>query len=272
MKYIYLAFTIVFFTACTDVIEIPLEEGPKRLVIDANINWIKGTSGNEQAIKLTETAGYFDTTIPLVHGATVVIKNSQNTAFDLYEDPMTGIYKTSTFVPVINEEYTLTVTYNGEVFTATETLMPVADIEYVEQSVDNVFGGELVKVEFFFQDPVDEENYYVSQFNYSNDILFDTYRTQSDKFTNGQLGSVLELDDTFTAGNQLTLYFYGSSKSHFNYMSLLLDQLSSGGPFGTPPAAVKGNCINTTNPDNKPLGYFRLSEMVIEPYIIKEFE
>ena len=46
-------------------------------------------------------------------------------------------------------------------------------------------------------------------------------------------------------------------------MFILLQQTSDGGggPFETQPATVRGNCINTTNKENYPLGYFRLSEV-----------
>lgn len=274
MKYLYLIITILLFTSCEDIIELPLEEGPKRLVIDANINWEKGTSGRDQAIKLTETAGFYETTVPLVHGATVIIKNSIGTEFPFLEEGMSGIYKTSSFTSSVNETYTLTVDYNGETFSAKETLMPVADIDSIGQSVDNAFGAELVKVEFFFQEPIDEENYYISQFNLSyEDSSLDgySYRTQNDRFTNGEFTSVVELDGELAPGDFVTLYFYGASKTYFNYMSLLLEQIESDGPFGTPPASVKGNCTNNTNPENKPLGYFRLSQMVEKSYEITVF-
>jgi hypothetical protein len=46
-------------------------------------------------------------------------------------------------------------------------------------------------------------------------------------------------------------------------MFTLLQQGSEegGGPFETQPATVRGNCINQTNQDNFPFGYFRLSEV-----------
>ena len=269
MKYLYLAITILCFTSCEDVIELPLEEGPKRLVIDANINWKKGTDGAVQRIKLTESAGYYDTTVPAANGATVKITNSSDVEFPFTENAMTGIYETATFVPELNETYELTVTYKGEVFSAEETLVPVVDIEYIEQSTENIVGEEVIKVEYFYIDPVDEVNFYINQFSYPSEYLFDYYGSRNDEFSNGELNSVFELDDRLAPGNNLILYFYGASEGYFNYFNLLQEQLSSRGPFGTPPASVKGNCINTTNPDNKPLGYFRLSEMTVTNYTIE---
>ena len=46
-------------------------------------------------------------------------------------------------------------------------------------------------------------------------------------------------------------------------MFILLQQNSEegGGPFETTPATVRGNCINETNSNNFPFGFFRLSEV-----------
>ena len=49
----------------------------------------------------------------------------------------------------------------------------------------------------------------------------------------------------------------------YDFMFILLQQSNDegGGPFETQPATVRGNCVNMTNPDNFPFGYFRLSEV-----------
>lgn len=272
MKYIYLAIALILFTSCEDVIDLPLEEGPKRLVIDANINWEKDktgiTTGNEQQIRLTQTAGYYDTYIPPANGATVTISDSTK-EYVFIEDGDSGIYKTTDFEPQLNETYTLHIEYNGEEFSATETLIPVADIEKVEQSVENIFGTEIIKVEFFYQDPVGEGDFYLSQFKCEESYTIDYYGTRGDELTDGQLNSVFEMDEKLEVGNTLVLKFYGASKDYTNYFNLLQQQLANNGPFATPPASVKGNCTNETNPDNKPLGYFRLSQMFVEEYIIQ---
>lgn len=270
MKYLYLAISIFLFASCEDVIDLPLEEGPKRLVIDANINWEKGTTGAEQSIRLTETAGFYDLTVPIATGATVTITNSSNVDFPFIEEGTTGIYSTSSFVPVIDETYTLTVTYNGEEFTAEETLLSLPNIDRIEQTTENFFGTEVIKVEFFYLDPAGIENYYFSQFSYPTDYAIDVYRTRDDNFSDGQETNFFEQDDRLTPGEDLTIYFYSASKTNFNYMNLLLDQVSSGGPFAAPPAAVQGNCINTTDPEKKPYGFFRLSQIEVIDYTISD--
>ena len=274
MKYIYLAISIILFTSCEEVIDLSLTEGPKRLVIDANINWEKDKPGAEQSIKISTTSGFYDLTVPVVNGAVVKVLNlDSGVEFDFDEENNTGIYKTTTFNPVLNNKYQLTVEYEGETFTAEETMISVPSIivDRIEQTSDNVFGTESIKVEFFYQDTENAENFYLGQFSYP-EFNIDKYRTRNDQFSDGTENSFFVQDELLIPGETITFYLYGASERNFNYMDLLLDQTRSGGPFATPPAAVKGNCINETNPDKKPYGYFRLSEMSKIEYEIKEIE
>jgi len=50
-------------------------------------------------------------------------------------------------------------------------------------------------------------------------------------------------------------------------MRLLIEQYYGGGdPFSSTAAEVRGNCINATNEDNYPFGYFRVTEVVKANY------
>ncbi|MEO8255570.1 MAG: DUF4249 domain-containing protein, partial [Flavobacterium sp.] len=72
-------------------------------------------------------------------------------------------------------------------------------------------------------------------------------------------------------GDTLEISHYGISKTYYNYMSVLISITgnSNGGPFQSPPATVRGNIINSTNFNDYPLGYFSLSEVDVQPYIVK---
>jgi len=50
---------------------------------------------------------------------------------------------------------------------------------------------------------------------------------------------------------------------------LIIQNTQQGGPFQTTPANLSGNMINTTNPENYPLGYFRVSEISEILYKVK---
>lgn len=57
MKIILIIATLFLLMSCEKVVNIDLDTAPERLVVDANINWVKGTSGNTQTIKLTRSTG-----------------------------------------------------------------------------------------------------------------------------------------------------------------------------------------------------------------------
>lgn len=273
MKKIYVFPLIALFLllfSCEDVIHIDLDNAPPKLVIDASINWKKGTSGNIQKIKLTTTTSYYNNVIPTVSGATITIQNSGNQIFTFTEIPSTGEYQCSDFVPVINETYTLTVLQNGQTYSATETLKPVATITTIVQNNDGGFTGNAIEIKTYYNDPSNEENYYLYKYIYSNQIKPDYYVDQ-DTFFQGNLFFSISQNNDLTLGDQITVSHFGISKSYYNYMSVLLSIAGNtgGGPFQSPPTTVRGNIINTTNFENYALGYFRLSEVDSREYTIQ---
>lgn len=271
MKKFIIIFILTFITAsCEDVIDVDLNNAQPRLVIDASIKWVKGTTGNEQSIKLTLTAPYFDTEIPPATGATVVISDSSNNIYDFIENGNTGIYNNNAFVPIINEAYTLTISYEGEVYTATETLKSVVPIEFVEQNDEGGFSGEETELKAYYTDPADEENYYF--FEFISDIpAIPSLEVYEDEFTNGNQIFGFYTEEDLEPGDEVTIKIHGISEQFYNYMFILLQQNSDegGGPFETQPATVRGNCINQTNQNNFPLGYFRLSEVDEFIYVLQ---
>lgn len=267
---IIVLFTAVFLNSCTDVVDIPLNTDNPRLVIDAAINWQKGTPGNIQTIKLTTTTDFYTNVIPVVSGATVFIKSNSNVIFNFIETPNTGVYICSNFVPAIDQTYTLTVTYNGQTYTATETLKSVASITSVTQEIQTGLGKDFLKIKTFFNDPAVQDNYYLYKYKFTKNLKPE-YSLDDDLLFQGNTFFSLVLEEDAKAGEQVEISHYGISKTYFNYMSKLLSVAgtSSGGPFQSPPANVKGNIKNQSNFDNYPLGYFRLSEVDVKNYTIQ---
>ena len=262
MKKIVYIIILVFAYSCEDVIDLDLPTSEPKLVIDASIDWLKGTSGNEQQIKLSLTAPFFDLEIPPANNATVFITDSNSNSFEFIEDGDTGIYLNNTFIPEMNGEYTLTVIYDGETYVATETLKSVSEITRVEQNLEGGFTGEETEIKAFFNDPADEENYYFFEFTPTLPVT-PTLDTFNDEFVNGNEIFGFYVEEDLDPGQSVTIQIHGVSEQFYEYMFILLQQIENGGggPFETQPATVRGNCINQTNPDNFPLGYFRLSEV-----------
>src|SRR5210317_2504575 len=122
MKKLILILISISIYSCEDPIKLDLNTSEPKLVIDASINWIKGTNGNEQEIKLSLSAPYYDLDTPPANNAIVSIFDSNNNEYLFTEEGATGVYKNNIFVPVLNEVYTLIINYGGETYSASETL------------------------------------------------------------------------------------------------------------------------------------------------------
>ncbi|WP_299555733.1 DUF4249 domain-containing protein [Seonamhaeicola sp.] len=267
-KFIYIILFGLLIFSCEDVIDVDLKTAEPRLVIDASLSWIKGTQGNEQDIKLSLTAPYFDEEVPPATGALVNVRDLHDNVFVFTEQGTSGIYTNSTFIPEIDGVYTLDITYNDEVYTAVETLKPVSSIDYVEQNNNGGFSGDDIEIKAYYTDPEDE-NYYLFEFSLEENVP--TLEVYDDEFNNGNQIFGFYSDEDLEPFDDLTIKISGISQLHYQYLFILLQQTDdeSGDPFETQPATVRGNCVNQTNPDNFPLGYFRVSETDVFNYTVQ---
>jgi hypothetical protein len=270
LTYISLLLVSFIFSSCEKVIDVSLENGEPRLVVEASINWFADTDGSEQSIKLSTTTDYFSNTIPPVSGATVFITNSTAQVFTFLEEETPGTYKCHDFVPVVNETYTLTVIRDGETYTSTEKLLNTPIIKRVEQKNDGGILGQDIEVKFFFDDIVNETNHYFLKINDPYKVIPE-YGVLEDKFFENNEMFSLYFSDEFKSGDTLKFTLNSVTLNYYNYMNILLAQTgtNSAGPFSTPTSTVRGNIVNQTNFNNFALGYFRLSKTEVEEYIIE---
>ena len=259
-----------FLLSCTKVVNMDLETAAPKLVIDASIDWVKGTTGKEQKISLSTTTGYYSSTFPTVSGADIVITNSTGTVFRFIENPGTGVYICSGFHPVIGETYILKIILKGEMYTATETCIGVPDIENnMVQNNAGGFGGDEVEIGYYYQDNGDEENYYLHRI-LSPVSVFPDYKVKDDGNTQGNLMQEYFSDKNLKAGDRIDIRLYGISRRYYDYFKKILAASGAGsGPFQTLPGSVSGNIINQTHFANFAYGYFRLSEVAVKEYTIK---
>jgi hypothetical protein len=260
----------LFVTGCEKAITEPLKTAPPRLVIDASIDWVKNTVGNEQKIVLSTTTGYYSPDFPRVSGAVITVTNSSNTVFNFVETSGAGQYVCHNFLPVIGQTYNLKIVLNGETYTASETFTPVPKIE---DNIDqNDKGGEMgdeIEVTFSYKDNASQENFYLNSIKQPHSP-FPELEVEDDEHTNGNLMQESFSHEKLKAGDQVDFKLYGISKSYYNYMyKLILATGNDGNPFPTTPSAVRGNIINQTNNNNYAFGYFRLAEVDTKSYTIK---
>jgi len=261
-KIIYLFILFGVFTSCEDVVEIELNESDPRLVIEANLYLLEnGDSLTE--VRLTLSAPFYDNDIPIVSNASVIIKENGN--IHILEYAEEGIY-IGNFPLGYDIDYTLEVNYNNELYTATQQLIPVASIDYIEQNNDGGFNGDEIELKIFFTDPPGEENFYFFEAYSEKGGVEDSF---SDVFFDGNQIFAIYFADDLEAGDNVQMRLYGVDEQFYDFMILLFQQNESGGPFETQPTTVRGNIINIDNPDNFPFGYFRISNVSEESYTIQ---
>lgn len=266
MKKIFLM--VIFFgilTSCEDVIEVELNDAPPRLVVEANLNvWENGSSS--AAVRLTTTAPFFENNLPFIADAEVNITDENGVVYPFIYS-QNGIY-TSSLWPQLNINYTLRIQYKGETYSATETLYTVSPLEFVEQRDDGGFSGEDIELKAFFTDPAGERNFYFFEGLSEKGDALDVY---NDEFFDGNSIFGYYLIEDLAPGDEVQFNLYGASEAYYNFMFILLQQTDDGGggPFETQPATVRGNIVNETNPDNFPLGYFRVSEVSTLNYTVQ---
>lgn len=263
-------FIAIILASCTDVIDVPLRSAPARLVIEASLDWEKGTTGNEQSISLSISTPYFDiTSNTAVIGASVTVTNDTSGTIFTFADQNTGEYTTSDFVPVLGQSYTLVINNNGETYTANETLNAVPKITEIYQAREDGFDEDFLEVHVVFTDPQEEENNYFFKFHKFGELLPEL-EAADDEFVNGneidwwyeiEADEETEKVEEFVSGDVVTIEMYAVSTPYKDYIEILINQTEAAGLFDSTPVALKGNCINETNPENYAHGFFRLTEV-----------
>jgi hypothetical protein len=253
--------------SCTDVVDLDLNEAAPRLVIDATME-LDADGVTTSTVALSRTAGFYVEENPLVEDAIVTITDANGQQFTLphTED---GIY-TSTALDVLdNVDYTLTVIDQGSTFTSTQQLVRTVPIIDFQQETISGFGDDLVRITAFFNDPEGQGNFYLFEYN---DELNEQVDIGSDEFTDGNRSPTIFFLEDFEVGMSAVVEIKGINQRCFNFYETLFQQSDGGGPFDAQPATVKGNIVNTTNPDEFPFGYFRISEVFTQNYVIQPLD
>ena len=260
----------LFVAGCEKAINVDLKKDPPRLVIDASIDWVKNTAGNEQKIVLSTTTGYYSSEFPIVSGAAITVTNASNTVFNFVETPGTGQYFCRNFLPGIGQTYNLKIVLNGETYTASETFTAVPKIEdNIDQNNKGGEAGDEIEITFYYKDDASRSNSYLNSVTQPH-TPFPELEVEDDEHTNGNLMQESFSHEKLKAGDKIDIKLYGISKSYYNYMyKLILASGNDGNPFPSTPSAVRGNIINQTDSKNYAFGYFRLAEMDTKTYTIK---
>jgi hypothetical protein len=261
---------IVYFlcilTSCEEAIDVDLNDGQPRLVVEGSFNVSEIGEQTQASVKLSLTKPFFNNQDTFVNNAEVTVIDEDGVITEL-ELVQNGIYNAPLIINP-EKEYTLQINYSGELYTATEQFKPVVPLEFVEQDNEGGFDNESIELKAFFTDPAAEQNFYLFQGDSAKGFMVDTF---NDEFFNGNQIFGFYFVEDLEPGDEVQFSLYGVDEQFYNFMFTLLQQSSdqSDGPFETQPATVRGNIVNQTNPDNFPLGYFRISQISTLQYTIQ---
>ncbi len=263
MKFLMFLFSFLFvLSSCEDVIDIELPEEAPRLVIDAAIEKQLTLEGNlirdVAIVNLSLTTPFFNQEDNFVNTAVISITNLNNNNVFILENIGLGNYSIfdNSFTLEENVSYKLMVNYNNEIYESEAELNFSTPFNSICQVKNESQLNEGIAVEIAFNDIPNQENFYFLDLGDANFTTRD-----DDFFVDGK-----EIKFTYLFDENVTLdhlfKIHGSTK-RFNTFADALLQLSGGdsnGPFATVPFQARGNIVNTSNSENFPFGYFRISE------------
>jgi hypothetical protein len=264
-KLLYLSLVVILVSSCEKVVDVDLEENRARLVINASLEQYKDAGNTMQSILLSKTTGFYNEAIVPVEDALIELTDANGNTFE-FSHANSGIYINKILNLELNEEYQLKIKYKDEIYSGSEKMIPVTEIESVEQTETGGFAGDEIELKVFYQDPADEVNFYL--FTFKNDKT--KLEIYEDEFSNGNRIFGYYSNEEIEVSDTIQIEMSGISKAYYEYLFILRSQVGSGGgPFETQPATVKGNIVNETNKENYPFGYFQLSEVDSTSYIVK---
>ena len=160
---IFIFLSILFFSGCTDVIDVDLEEGADQLVVDAWIN----NQAKTQTIRLRMTSPYFDSApSPAVLGATVEVSDGNGNTFSFVDTQGEGNYNwepaPGTTFGEIGQDYTLRITVDGQEYSSTSSMNRIVPVDSLTQEFEEaeLGGPEGIYTEFFARDPLGRNDCY----------------------------------------------------------------------------------------------------------------
>jgi len=276
--------SIFCFTACEDVVELELEEGPVELVVDAWIN----TDTVPQVIKLRRTAPYFANEFaPVVNDASVSITDQEGRIFEFSELNSTGDY---IWTPASGERfgevgnsYSLEISVDGKMYTASSQLNPTVPVDSITYEFEEASLGdpEGYYAQFFGRDRIGlGDTYWIK--TYKNGVFLNKPQEINIAYDAGPSAGAevdglifitpireainpIEDDDDlapYDLGDTIRVEIHSLTLDAFSYLERTFFQLTLGdaGIFAEPPANVPTNISSSETTEN-PQGFFVVSEV-----------
>lgn len=244
--YYLLAFVILVFSSCKDVIDLNLGNVSPQIVIEANVV----NNQNYQIVRISKTKKFSDNndSEPII-GASVIIEEEGTRTYN-FTQLSPGVYKSGFFIGKPDLKYTIKVTINGKTYAATSTMPKVVNLDSLTVTEVSFFSKKNKFVQVNFKDPVNIKN----QYNYVitvNDSLRNAYYVDEDRFNDGKTvkNTLFTSNPDLKSGDIVKVDFQCIDYNIYRYFFAITQITGNGGPPTAPSNPP-------TNFDNGALGYF----------------
>lgn len=244
--FIALSISIV---SCQKEIDVDLNEANPVIALEGNYS----SEDSLVTLNVSLTSSYFDSELTPIDNLSPVIKDANGVSQSLISNG-DGTYALTNYIPEYNSIYTMEVSYNGVLYSASSTLFPpvVLDTityEFIPGFGDDIPPGYLSTVNFL--DPVGESNFYLLQLsnNHEESIGFNYLVLLDDRFTDGNpISRPLFLDPLFQLSDTIGMELRSIDEVVYDYYTELLT--IAGSQASAAPANPESNW------NNDALGYF----------------
>ena len=260
----YYIVLIFLFASCEKVIHVDLNEANPQIVVDAQLS-DTGDGMGHAVVRLSWTAGFYDTTITPVSQAKIKITDPRGHIYN-FTEIRPGIYiSTNSAAMQQGDIYELEIQAEGKTLTASSSLPQRVDIDSVNYGIFNFgpHGGEGNTISCFFTDPAGQKNYYQLNLYVNGTPQFGYFITRDDGVDGKSVEYIFHQNPLFDS-SRVTVELNTLDEVAFEYYKVLWDNQPQGGmpaAPGNPPSNIKGDGI----------GLFRATNLDREEIIVPEF-
>lgn len=262
-------------SGCTRVVDLDLDEGPRLLVVDARVEQGEAI----QAVRLTTTDQVSSTDLPpAARGAQVELTDELGGRWSLLETAQ-GLYEVP-LAPRVGGTYTLSIRWEGQQYRAVAPLPAGPPIDslyfvYVEKGLAQGDSGYRAVIDY--TDPPGVANWYLWELvvNGRRRMIIDPGNrwrviSSDEYYDGGRVVGYQPFDEIVVhPGELVTMRQIAIPESAYRYWFTLFDQTApGGGPFSTPPASLRGNVANLTDPSHPALGYFLAGQVATRTAVV----
>lgn len=281
ISFVIISFLSLFLVSCQEPIVEDLEQDLNRIVFDGSLEYKPNLPDSAfQKIKMTFNIDFYSTERPAqLTDASVIVRSSDGLQEETFVySPADSAYITNQLPLRPNVGYTTTIVWGGDTYVVSDSIIIGGSIDtlYQLEQKETIFNkGGIVSV-IDYTDPAETRNYYqlVLLKNGKNTLLSqpaNQFRLlQNDDFFNGSTlrGLIVNNDVVFEPGDTSRVEVQSLSQRMYEYYftAYVINRPGGNNP---PPAPLRSNVVNVTNPSKPPLGYLGIVHTTRREIVIR---